>query len=266
MCIIGIAFRVHPRYPLLVAANRDEYYARASAAVEVLLDSPRTIGGRDLTKGGTWMGATGAGLFVGLTNRRTVGPPEPALRSRGEIVLAALQAGTVAGAVRYLEGLDAQEYNAFNVVFGDANALRVAYGRAGESRVDIHPLGPGLHVLDNDSMGTPMPKVARMEQLLAPLVGDAPWPDLARRIHGEVLRDHALPPPERVPPHPAWMDDAIARSLQALCVHTPAYGTRSSTIVAMEQDAAGGRGIHYAFSSGPPCETPLEDVSRLLVD
>jgi uncharacterized protein with NRDE domain len=266
MCIIGIAFHVHPRYPLVVAANRDEYYARPSAAVEVLLPSPRAIGGRDLTKGGTWMGATATGLFVGLTNRRTVGPPEPARRSRGEIVIEALRAGTVPAIVRYLEGLEAQEYNAFNVVFGDVNALRVAYGKAGESRVDVHALGPGLHVLDNDSMGTPMPKVARMQELLAPRVGDAPWPELARRIHDEVLLDHVLPPQEQVPQHPSWMDDAVARSLQALCVHTPAYGTRSSTVIAVEQDAAGGRGVHYGFSSGPPCETQLEDRSSLLVE
>jgi uncharacterized protein with NRDE domain len=265
MCIIGIAFHVHPDYPLLVAANRDEYYARASAAVRVLQATPRVIGGLDLTRGGTWMGATASGLFVGLTNRRTVGPPEPTRRSRGEIVIAALQATTVDGVARYLEGIDALEYNPFNVVFGTARDLRVAYGRADQSRVEVLALPPGLHVLDNDSMGTPMPKVTRMEMLLSPRVGDTPWPELSARIHRDVLCDHVLPPPEQVPPHPPWIDDATARSLQALCVHTPVYGTRSSTIVAVERDAAGGRGVHYAFSSGPPCATALEDVSSLLL-
>jgi len=258
MCIIVLFFQVHPQLPLVVAANRDEYYARPSSGPVVLCESPRVVGGRDAHRGGTWMGFAEGGLFAGLTNQRTLGPPEPTRRSRGEVVLGALRAGSVAGVEHLLAGIDARAYNPFNLVFGDARQLRVAYAREGDPAVRVQALPPGLHVLANDTLGTPMPKVARAEELARPL-GARPWFELATSLHA-MLADHALPDPDRVPSPPPWIDREVARQLQALCVHTPAYGTRSATL-----GAVGGDGVmHYRFAGGPPCQTPFADVTALL--
>lgn len=260
MCLILLYFQVHPQLPLVVAANRDEYFARRSSSVERLASSPRIVGGRDLERGGTWMGAAEGGLFVGLTNRRTLGPPEPARRSRGEIVMSALHAGSVAGVETLLGRVDARAYNPFNLVFGDARSLRVAYGREGEATVRVQSLAPGLYVLGNDTLDAPSWKTRHARELAAPLA-ERPWFELAPALH-RLLADHAVPAPEEVDEPPPWMDRDLARHLQAICVHTPSYGTRSATLAAIGGDGV----IHYAFAPGTPCTTAMHDVTRLLAD
>jgi len=260
VCIVVLYFRVHPQLPLVVAANRDEYYARRSSVVELLGDSPRIAGGRDLERGGTWMGVVAGGLFVGLTNQRTLGPPEPARRSRGEIVMSALHAGNVAGVQRLVAGLDGRAYNPFNLVFGDARALFVACGREGEAAVRVEAVSPGLHVLGNDGLEATSWKTRRARELAQPLV-ERPWFEMAPALHA-MLADHTLPPEGEVPEPPAWLDRETARRLQALCVHTPAYGTRSSTLAAIGGDGV----LHYAFAPGSPCVTAMTDVTGLLAE
>ncbi len=263
MCVILVSFGQHADLPLVVAANRDEYYARPSVPAGRLAASPVIAGGRDAERGGTWMGFTASGFFAGLTNQRTLGPPEPARRSRGEVVVRALQAGAVGGtsAVEaYLAELDAREFNPFNLLFGDAGALRVAAARAGEARIRVAPLDAGLHVLANDTLGTPLPKVRRAEALARPHLAK-PWAELAPALRA-MLGDHAVPALEELPPPPAWMDRATQQKLQAICVHTPVYGTRSATLAALEA----GKVAHYEFAPGPPCTTAFGDVTALLRD
>ena len=94
MCTLVALHAVHPAAPLVVAANRDEFHARASVPPAVLHEVPRVVAGRDAEKGGTWLGACSSGLFVGLTNQREwAAKPRDALRSRGEVTLAALRRG-----------------------------------------------------------------------------------------------------------------------------------------------------------------------------
>ncbi len=131
MCTLLILRQVHPEWPLVLAANRDEFYARPATGPQVLRESPRTVGGRDLERGGTWMGVTHEGLFVGLTNQRGRRGQARTARSRGEVVLRALQAGNVEAIERYLDALPGDEFLAFNLLYGDALGVRVAYGPAG---------------------------------------------------------------------------------------------------------------------------------------
>lgn len=262
MCTILVMHQRHPRYPLVVAANRDEFYARGATDPALLADDPRVVGGRDVAGGGTWMGATEHGLFVGLTNQRTFQPSAPGRRSRGEVVLDALRAGSVARIERYLRRLDAREFNPFNLIFGDARELRVAYARGDAPRVAVEPVPTGLHVLPNDVLGSPeFPKVERARALAAPALELSEWAALAPALSA-VLADHALPPAERVPRPPPGspMTPELAHQLQALCIHTPVYGTRSSTLMALEP----GRVAHYLFAPGAPCRTPFTDVTGLL--
>ena len=255
MCTFVLLQRVHPDYPVVIAANRDEVYARPTAAAAVLVEEPRVVGGRDRRSGGTWLGATAAGFVAGLTNQRTWRLPDPALRSRGEVVLEALRRGSVDGVEALLAGLDPRAYNPFNLVYGDAGGLRVAYARPDRERVELDAVPDGVHVLPNDRLDAPgFAKVARARALaaragspreLGRLLGDHHRPDLAE----------VTPPPPGSP-----FDRALARELDALCVHTPAYGTRSATVLALVDGAV----ARYLYADGPPCRTAFADLTGLL--
>jgi uncharacterized protein with NRDE domain len=198
---------------------------------------------------------------VGVTNQRTFAPPDPTRRSRGEVVLAALRTGTVAGVEDYLRSLDPADYNAFNLLYGEAGAFHVAYVRPEPRSLELRALPPGIHVLANDRIGSrEFPKAERALALLRPLV-DRPWPELSRGL-AAVLGDHQLPPPERIPAPPpgAFLPAPVFRQLQAICIHAPGYGTRSAAIVAL----APGRVAHYLATVGPACTHAFEDFTALV--
>src|SRR4051812_26030292 len=117
MCTILALARVHPRYPLLVLANRDELYAREASGPTVLATSPRIVGGKDLSHGGTWFAVSEHGIFMALTNQRTHGPPDFAQRSRGEVIPLALLGLSIADVESRLSALDGRAYNPFNLMF-----------------------------------------------------------------------------------------------------------------------------------------------------
>ena len=263
MCTLVVLRHVHPEWPLVLAANRDELYARPASGPQVLLPSPRTVGGRDLVRQGTWMGVMDGGLFVGLTNQRGSADLARAPRSRGEVVLRALEAGSVEGIERYLSGLEPREYNAFNLLYGNAEVLRVAHVRPGSERIVSEEVPPGVHVLPNDMLNTPsMPKVARA-RLLAESAARRPWPECVQALKG-MLADHELP--ERAPEVlPGEGVDAPElrerlRQYQALCIHTEGYGTRSSAILALAPGWVG----HYLAADEAPCQGEYRDVTPLL--
>ena len=261
MCTLVILRQVHPEWPLVLAANRDEFYARSATGPQVLRESPRAVGGRDLERGGTWMGVTNEGLFVGLTNQPGRRGQGRTARSRGEVVLRTLEAGSVEAIERYLEALPGDEFLAFNLLYGDAHGVRVAYARPGEKRLRREDVPPGIHVLPNDVLDSPdLPKVARA-RLLAAEVAHRPWPELEAGLKA-LLADETLPDLAHVPSPPAGEDlpRDIRRQLQALCIHTPAYGTRSSAIVTL----APGRVGHYLSTETAPCQGAWRDVTGLL--
>lgn len=260
MCTIIVLNRVHPDYPVIIAANRDEYYARPSTPPQVLHDSPRAVGGVDGRKHGTWMGATGSGLFVGLTNQRTYGLPHGDRKSRGQIVLDCLRAGSFDGADATMRAVRPTDYNAFNLLYADASRVRVAYAWDGHAP-EFEDVPEGIHVLPNDRLDHPdWWKVGRARELLAGRAA-APWPALASHLQA-VLADGALAPWESVkrPPMTSPFTRKVVHKLTALCIRTPVYGTRSSTIVALGQD---GRVAHYLFAPQAPDRADFQDVSKL---
>jgi uncharacterized protein with NRDE domain len=260
--------------PLILATNRDEFYARESAGPGRLLEHPSTVGGRDLVAQGTWMGVTREGLFVGITNHRRLEPDEKPgpLRSRGELVLQALALGSVPDITRFVGALDTRRYNAFNLMWGDASALLVGYARDEQRELLIDSVPEGVHVLPNDRLDSPsFAKVARAKELVEPYVA-APLPELTRALQS-MLADRRLPELAElgsrveepgastipVPPPASQLDRERLRALAALCVRTPLYGTRSSTVVML----APGRVVQYLFADGAPDQTPFTDVMPL---
>lgn len=261
MCTVVAIKDRHPTYPLIVAANRDEFYARPSTPPRLVHTSPRAIAGTDLVKGGSWMGANERGFFVAVTNQRTNGGTDPSLASRGTIVLEALARRDLGEVDALFASLDAREYNPFNAIYGDASTLKVAYARKNAREVAVSELASGVWVLPNDRIGSPeFPKAARASELITPHV-EAPWEVLTAEL-ARTLGDHTKPPLESIaePPPGARFDRSLLRELQALCIHTPAYGTRSATIIALRPGAV----AHYLFAAGPPCSTPFVDVTDLL--
>src|SRR5688572_11423872 len=120
MCTVLVMNRVHRDLPVVIGANRDEFYARPASGPQEL--APGIFGGRDLTAGGTWMAVTPGGFFAALTNHHTGAPADRSRRSRGEIVVSALAAagprGDLDAAARYVATLDPRDYNPFNLLFG----------------------------------------------------------------------------------------------------------------------------------------------------
>ncbi|MEM9728503.1 MAG: NRDE family protein [Myxococcota bacterium] len=261
MCTIIVRHRIDDWCSTLIASNRDEFYDREATPPLVLSSTPRVVGGRDESKGGTWFGVTRGGLFVGLTNQRIYGFPDSSLRSRGELVLGALQTGSREGVRDFLEGVDARSYNEFNLIYGDGDSLEAAYGRQSSPDVEFAELSRGVHVLCNDRLGSPeFPKaeVAR-ERVLS--ISPQPWESIAPAL-AEVLSDDSLPDPADVPPLPenAFFDEDLARRLQAIKVRTPIYGTVSATLAAVSP----GQVHHYHFSETPPTADSFSDYTSLI--
>ena len=247
MCTLAVYFRVFPSYPLVVAANRDEYLERPSAPPTLLRDEPpRAFGGLDLVAGGTWLGVNDAGLVAGLLNRRTADAPDPTRRSRGLLCLDALAAPSAAEAASRLNDVPAGRYNPFNLLLADTRGAFVAV-QAPEGPPRVSALPPGLHLLTNLDVNDPTcPRIAASHQRFVAageaLRADADDGAFVAHLR-DVLADHvtALDP----------------RGPGSLCVHSAEYGTRSSTVLLLGAAAA----PRYLHADGPPCRTPLVELA-----
>jgi uncharacterized protein with NRDE domain len=257
MCTIAALRAVHPHYPLLVVANRDEVLSRPSTP-PVLHDSALGIvGGRDLEKGGTWLAVRRDGLFCGLTNQRPERPPNPHARSRGEVVLAVLRSEGPHAAAALVRGLEPRVYNGFNLLFGDATTLFTASVWPWLAAPEVAEVAAGVHVLPTSRLDAEdYPKVSRLRTALShPDVPREDWPALRIRFRA-ALADHTVPAPEALPPVPPGtpFDRRTLAALDAVCIHLPTYGTRSSTLLALAPGAV----LHAEHAEGPPCRTPFE--------
>jgi uncharacterized protein with NRDE domain len=247
VCTLAIYFRVFDDYPVVVAANRDEYLDRAALPPTVLGESPRIIGGKDLRALGTWLGINQHGLVAGLLNRRIGdnGPSDANLRSRGLLCLDALRRTTAADAAHYLASQRARDYNAFNLLLASREAAFVAYNRGGE--IEIVELTPGMHLLTNaDVDDFECPRISRSYSRFAELGQreDFAHDPLARRAGlADLLADHST------------QLDARTGRPNSLCLHLGDYGTRSSSLIFMRRDSAK---VDHFFAAGPPCTTAYQ--------
>jgi uncharacterized protein with NRDE domain len=242
VCLLVVASRVLPTWPLVVAANRDERLDRPAAPAGLLREHPyRTVGGRDLLAGGTWLAVNDRGVVAGLTNRPLPGGRDPTKRSRGEIPLALTAAADATAAVTAFEKTYVPgTYNPCWVLVGDRTSLYLL-DLTGD--LVVRALPAGVHVLENVAYGESSPKVDRVHRLLDDRLGSTK-PFVA---FTEVLGDHVVTDPSR------------ARSeVSACCVHAADYGTRSSLIVRVPVDPA--RVPVVSGSDGPACRHDLVEV------
>ncbi|MEN8182014.1 MAG: NRDE family protein [Myxococcota bacterium] len=240
MCTLIALHRCTPDAPLVIAANRDEHLDRPAEGPALRVGGRHPVAApRDLRAGGTWLGVNGAGLLAAVTNR-PVETRDDSRRSRGQLVLEALEAGSVREAGDLASGIEPDAFNPFNLLVADGReALSVIY----DGTARIEELAPGPHVICNaDPDDRSVPKVARLLEEAghaARLPGDAKLEALA-----EILRAH------RGGPEP----------LGHTCIHARGYGTRSSTLLRLGPEAEAA----WWFADGPPCQTRYEDYSHLL--
>jgi uncharacterized protein with NRDE domain len=224
MCLILVAWQAHPDYPLVVAANRDEFFARPAAGAGFWGDAPKILAGRDLEAGGTWLGMTRNGRFAALTNYRDPSQHRQNALSRGRLVADFLTGAMSIDA--YLDGLDPAACNGFNLLLGDGQRL-VAYSNVAQER---HELAPGVYGLSNALLDTPWPKVGAGKAALAAALAALPDETALFRL----LRDERRHPDESLPATGVSLE--WERLLSAAFVRGSGYGTRCSTVVKLGSD------------------------------
>ncbi len=230
MCLLVLAWHAHPRYRLIVAANRDEFHDRPAAPLGPWQDAPQIVGGRDLRAGGAWLAVTGRGRFGVVTNYRELVRTRRHAPSRGALIPAFLR--TDRSPAAYLDELetDAPGYAGFSLLLADEDALWYASNRTDEFR---RPLAQGIYGLSNHALDTPWPKLERVRERFGTHLAKAD-PDPARLF--DMLAD-AEPAPAGAGP-PTGLSPEWAHALSSPFVRHGSYGTRCSTVVLIRHDGA----------------------------
>jgi uncharacterized protein with NRDE domain len=236
MCLLVLGWRVHPRYRLVLAANRDEYHERPSDPLSKWPPPADLLAGRDRRAGGTWLGLDRSRRFGVVTNFRELQRPRRSAPSRGRLIPDYLSGP--AGPQEYLAQLetDAPGYSGFNLVIGDLEQLWYASNRMDRF---AQVLQPGVHGLSNEFLDSPWPKLKRVRQGFETwLARQVDAPDDSRAIVTDLLALLAdgTPAPEGSPAtglSPEW-----ERTLSSPFVTHPTYGTRCSTILLIEPSGA----------------------------
>lgn len=247
MCTLIFAWQVFEGSPVVVAANRDEALGRPSHPPDLYSENPRIVAPWDEKAGGTWLGYNVFGAVAVITNR-WIDHELEGERSRGLLVGDALEHESAENAARFVENSVREfEYDGFNLVVMDENAAVLLEWDGG---LRVKNFDPGVHIVVNvgsdGAFEIPSSRTAfgekqaasarRAREVLQPEPGESStkWHDRAT----EVLRDHEY----------------------TFCVHAGEYGTRSSSLIRMNDD---GR-ASYRFADGPPCETEFESVDVTL--
>jgi uncharacterized protein with NRDE domain len=226
MCLIVIGWRVHPDYPLVVAANRDEFLARPASPAHWWPDAPSILAGRDLEAGGTWLGITRGGRLAALTNYRDPTVRRPGAPSRGALVRDCLSTPDKVTATLERVAQVSAGYAGFNLLVSDGTELGIHESTTGAVRL----LDAGIYGLSNHLLDTPWPKVRlareRFEIAMTRLPSEEDF------VH--LLGDRTLAPDEHLPAtgvSPDW-----ERWLSPAFIRAPGYGTRCTTLLTVRSD------------------------------
>jgi len=264
MCLLVLAWRVHARYRLVVAANRDEFHARPAAPLAKWPPPAELLAGRDLRSQGTWLGIDRERRFGVVTNFRELQPPRPAAPSRGQLVPdylgthhgespakppreialdAAAErtpigktrnfAGTPARPADFLAALEprAATWSGFNLLLSDADSLWYGSNRTAPFARDLRP---AVYGLANESLDTPWPKLQRVRSGFEAWLREGGGPAELEGLFA-LLADRT-PAPDPPPAHTGGLPREWARALSAPFVLHPEYGTRCSTVLLLEAD------------------------------
>ncbi|MBK8970516.1 MAG: NRDE family protein [Hahellaceae bacterium] len=228
MCLIVFAYGVHPRYPLVLAANRDEFFSRPTLPLHEWEDGSGIIAGRDLQGGGTWLGLARSGRFAALTNVRRL--PAPIFETtRGALVSRFLTCTLAPDEFVNQQMGDQQAYAGFNLLLGSAEGLFYLSNRDPHTTTAPRRLAAGVYGLSNHLLDTPWPKVVRTRTALT------------QHLHSKEFEPHQLwsilnnrerPADNELPDTGVGLQSE--RSLSTAFIRLPGYGTRCSTILSLD--------------------------------
>ncbi|MEP7083473.1 MAG: NRDE family protein [Betaproteobacteria bacterium] len=265
MCIALIAHQAHPVYPLVIAANRDEFHVRPTAAAHWWPED--ILAGKDLVAGGTWFGIHRSGRVALLTNYRDGIVRDPAARSRGELVVTALLSARQAQPMlaNLLTGADG--YQGFSLIVGKPGAFCYTSNRSWL----VKNVPDGVSGLSNHFLDSPWPKVERAKERLRNALRE---PVLEADPLFELLRDRTQAADHELPDTGIGLERE--RFLSSPFIVGPNYGTRSSTVLLMDRlggvvfvertfDAQGEATgeVRHAFSVNEENTGPMAPVGRL---
>jgi len=260
MCLIVVAWRAHRDYPLIVAANRDEFFARPTLPAHWWTETPDLLAGRDERRGGTWFGVTKHGRIAMVTNYREPPSGPPAPQSRGALVGEFLKTDVAAPDYQRQIAERRAEYDGFNLIAGDRDSLWFLGKREPAPR----ELGAGIHGMSNGDLDAPWPKVLKGKRALQDCLeraGVSPRPSGER---GNVLIDSLFSMlADRLPAAVGDLPDTgvgrdLEHKLSPVFVHLDGYGTRSSTVVLLDRHGL----LHFHERSFDATGNPAGDSAH----
>lgn len=259
MCLIAFAWNAHPRYSLVIVANRDEFHQRPTEPLQEWLENPGVIGGRDLREGGGWLALSRTGKLAAVTNVREPNL-KPALRSRGALVRDYVSGDQCAVARADLLSVEAADYGPFNLLLWDGLDLVYTTNRPTPHWTGVRP---GVHGLSNGYLDAPWPKARRLSASLQTWL-DQPQ-DMARGTDPDLqplfaaLADEQGAADAELPVTGVGID--TERRLASPFIRGAAYGTRASSVVLIHRD---GRANFIERRFGP--EGSAEGETRIDVE
>jgi uncharacterized protein with NRDE domain len=238
MCLIVFSWQVIAECPLIVAANRDEFYSRPSAPATWWTDHPNIYAPRDLQAGGTWLGIAklkdGGYKFAAITNVRDGSQQMPNAPSRGNLVSDFLI--STDHIKNYLQRISssAKNYNGFNLLIGEISETTQELSWFSNRNLDDTKngqlLAPGIYGLSNGTLNSSWPKVSKAKAEMASLLcQNAP-----REAFFEMLSDKQPAPDHRLPN--TGVSQEMERLLSSVCIESDTYGTRSSMLLEISDD------------------------------
>jgi len=226
MCLILFSYKTHPKYKLILAANRDEYYYREARQVHWRGTRPNMLAGQDLHAGGTWMGITKAGRFAALTNYRSPADKVHGRSSRGLLVSNFLESQIKPAEYVSFFKYAPVKYNGYNVIFGDIDSLQYFSNKT----MTATELDSGIYGLSNHLLDTEWPKVVKGKEKLAEIIsGEFTSEDLL-----DMLRNEEKAPENQLPD--TGVDKKTEMMLSSIFIKSEKYGTRCSTTLLIDYD------------------------------
>jgi len=220
VCLIVFAYRYHPEYNLILAANRDEFYARPTRSMQFWPEQDSVLAGQDLEQGGTWLGISQTGRFSAITNHRDGRNRENGTLSRGLLPLDFIRSNRTA--TDFAAQTQLTQYAGFNQLLGDESGLFYLSNRSDQQQ----RIAPGIHGLSNALLNTSWPKLDSRKQQLQLLL-DQGQLDGAQFI--ELMADRQTYPQDQLPDTGISME--WEQALSSSFIQMDNYGTRATTVI-----------------------------------
>ncbi|WP_017727957.1 NRDE family protein [Halalkalibacterium ligniniphilum] len=232
MCLITFAFQADPRFQFVMAANRDEFYARPTLEAQFWDTDPTILAGKDLEKNGTWLGVTKEGRFGALTNVREMGAitNQKPFQSRGYLVRDFLAEKMTP--LLYMKKLSrgSENYEGYNLIFGSFRELYYQSNRVANPK----KLSPGYYMLSNAQLNSNWPKARKAKSGLKHVLKEhEDEKDIIEALL-QMLRDEERFPDEMLPNTKVGI--TLERTLSPIFINGENYGTRSSTILLVRKN------------------------------